>query len=111
MRDKHEGAKGPGAGKLYYGQRAGLDAPQLEYAKMRALLVAAYTALEDTGWFQEWFGYTCVDAGDVDGKAGPDVSGFILTRLWIADLWPLRNIAARLHKVPWRRQVPLRGFW
>lgn len=87
---KHEGAKGPTTGKLYYGQRAGLDAPQLEYAKMRALIAAKYEALEDGGWFQEWFGYYCVDSHDVPGKAGSDPNGFLHTKLWIADLWPLR---------------------
>lgn len=91
MRDKHDGAKGPPAGKLYFGQRAGLDAPQLEFAKMRSLVVAAYSALETAGWFNEWFGYTCVDAGDIEGKAGADLNGFLLTRLWLPDLWPLRQ--------------------
>ena len=78
---------------MYYGQRAGGAPPKLDFDAMRRLVVATYAALETAGWFQEWFGYQCVD-GDVIGKAGPDRSGFIYTQAWLLDMWPLRTALA-----------------
>lgn len=91
MPTKHEGAAGPKPGRLYYGQRAGLDAPQLEFAKVRSLIAATFSSLDESGWFQEWFGYWCVDNDFVPGKAGEDREGFIHTRTWLEGVWPLRE--------------------
>jgi hypothetical protein len=37
----------------------------------------AYCRLEEMGLFQEWFGHWCVDAGEVEGKAGAEVDLFM----------------------------------
>lgn len=90
VRVDYDGAEGPAEGRLYYGQRAGLEPPKLTFEAARGLLLSLYVGLEDAGWFQEWFGYECVDAGDVPGKAGPNRGGFLHIRLFIPGLWPLR---------------------
>jgi hypothetical protein len=91
----YDGAMGPAEGRLYYGQRAGLQAPKLALNDVQRLVQSLYAGLEEAGWFQEWFGYYCVDADDVPGKAGPDRSGFLHIRLFIPDLWPLRTTLAQ----------------
>lgn len=48
-----------------------------------------YGQLEERGLFQEWFGYFCVDRGDVAGKAGTDPSLFVFRKLRRNGLWPL----------------------
>lgn len=37
---------------------------------LASLLYTAYGQLAEAGYFQEHFGYGCVDAGDVPGKLG-----------------------------------------
>ena len=37
------------------------------------LVYAAYSQLTDLGYFQEYFGYSCVDEGTVPGKLGSDI--------------------------------------
>ena len=49
----------------------------------------AYNRLEVDGLFQEWFGYVCVDAGEVGGKAGQDLDLFIFRKLRTRGLWPI----------------------
>lgn len=50
---------------------------------------ASFERLWEEGFFQEWFGYSCVDAGDINGRAGNDVGLFVFRRLRVADLWPV----------------------
>ncbi len=42
-------------------------------------------------YFQEAFGYECVDAGQVEGKAGADVEAFMLRKLRKTNLWPIQT--------------------
>jgi len=60
--------------------------------------------LSEYGFFQQWFGYECVDAGSVPGKAGADVDLFVLREVLKRNLWPVRarrrsaaTSARRLH--------------
>lgn len=76
-------------GRLYYRQRAGASAPRLSFEEARRCIVAVYTGLEGTGWFDEWFGKECVDSGHIAGEAGTDPATFIFTRLWLPNMWPL----------------------
>lgn len=50
---------------------------------------AAFDKMWEDGLFQEWFGYSCVDAGDVDGKAGTDIDLFVFRKLRVTGLWPI----------------------
>jgi hypothetical protein len=43
------------------------------------------------GLFQEWFGYRCVDAGEIEGKAGAEVDLFIFRKLRTQGLWPIKD--------------------
>ena len=46
------------------------------------------TGLERDGYLQEWFGYHCVDDGDVPGRGGDNASAFAYRRTRLADIWP-----------------------
>lgn len=52
------------------------------------------SALEEfdrLGYLDEWFGYICVDADDVPGRAGADRAAFVERRTFREDLWPFRD--------------------
>lgn len=51
---------------------------------MRALV----SGLEAQGYFQEWFGYGCVDDGSVAGLAGDDPAGFAFRKTRLDGMWP-----------------------
>lgn len=53
------------------------------------LFVSAFDQLSREDYFQEYFGYTCVDAGDVSGKLGDDVASAILLAVRKDNLWPI----------------------
>jgi len=56
--------------RQYYSQRKGTN-PYLKGLPLRDvvdLFVRVFTQLRVDGYFDEAFGFTCVDAGDIDGK-------------------------------------------
>lgn len=57
---------------------------------VRRLFAAAVSEFEVRGWFQEWFGYVCVDSGFVPGKLGEDVEGALQIQIGRLDVWPVR---------------------
>lgn len=58
---------------------------------LKRLFSDAYTELENDGYFQEYFGYECVDAGKVNGKLGENVDAQIYRLLRKDNLWPVRE--------------------
>ncbi len=48
-----------------------------------------YNDFEGRGYFQETFGYYCVDAGEVPGKAGNDINAYLVLKLRKDNLWPI----------------------
>jgi hypothetical protein len=69
-------------GKHPYGKR-------LPPTFLRRLFISVYRDFESGGYFQEAFGYDCVDAGYVPGKAGGDIESYMLMKLRKEDLWPI----------------------
>jgi len=59
----------------YYNRRVGKDgqAPHLTLAEAAGQLVAAYSFVDQQGYLQRSFGYSCVDAGKVAGLHGSDL--------------------------------------
>jgi hypothetical protein len=54
----------------YYSVRTGKNplGTSIDLFALSSLFHTAYRQLEEAGYFQEHFGYTCVDAGDVPGS-------------------------------------------
>jgi len=44
----------------------------------------------DRCYFQEYYGYYCVDGGDICGKAGNDISNFLFRKIRRKLEWPLK---------------------
>lgn len=53
------------------------------------MFAAVVSEFEQRGWFQEYFGYDCVDAGFVAGKLGGDVEGALLIETGRSNVWPV----------------------
>jgi hypothetical protein len=69
--------------KEYYSTRTGTN-PQgskLDLPSFKRLFRSIYTDLMTRGYFQEAFGYGCVDAGEVPGTLGLDIGGRMLVAL------------------------------
>ncbi|MEI9938500.1 MAG: hypothetical protein WDO69_14875 [Pseudomonadota bacterium] len=47
------------------------------------MVASIYDGLVGEGFFQQWFGYSCWDAGFVPGLAGGDIPGFIHRKTWM----------------------------
>jgi len=75
----------------YYSVRAGKRPPDegIGLNDFKRMFRSAYLKLDGEGLFQEWFGYTCVDQGEVNGKAGADVEIYVFRKLRRMELWPV----------------------
>ncbi len=60
---------------------------------LKRLFLSMYSKFEEEGYFQEYFGYDCVDAGYVKGLLGEDIEGVILLNLRKDNLWPIQEKA------------------
>lgn len=79
--------------KKYYSVRTGKNpnASRLDFGALRKLFGVIYNELDDAGYFQEHFGYWCVDAHDVAGKLGSEIDAVMLLQIRKSGLWPVRT--------------------
>ena len=78
--------------KQYYAQRHGRGprSQPLPLDALRRIVFSAWDDLSRRDYFQEAFGYNCVDQGVVDGSVGQDVDAFFLRTLLRDNVWPYR---------------------
>jgi hypothetical protein len=74
--------------KKYWSQRKGLTA-KFDLPTLKIAIKSIYYDFLDKNYFQEYYGYHCVDAGYVYGKAGLDVPNFIFRKIRREIKWPL----------------------
>ena len=79
------------ARRRYYSTRRHPESAAVKLPALKKIIQAIFDDFEQRGYFQEMFGFTCVDAGYISGKAGLDISAFCLRRLRKLDLWPIRE--------------------
>ncbi|MDO5653429.1 MAG: hypothetical protein Q4G39_04925 [Brachymonas sp.] len=74
----------------YYSIRTGKHphGTSMPLTVLASLLYTVYEQLSEAGYFQEYFGYSCVDAGNVSGKLGGDIEAALLFHLRRKSLWP-----------------------
>jgi hypothetical protein len=79
--------------RLYYSIRTGKHPTggKLDLLSLLNLFSIIYSNFESSGYFQEAFGYSCVDQGFVPGSLGSNIGGNILLRLRKDNLWPIDN--------------------
>jgi hypothetical protein len=56
---------------------------------MKRLFLELYRDFNRRDYFQEAFGYSCVDAGEVSGNLGKDIEAQILRLVRKPDMWPI----------------------
>lgn len=73
----------------YFSERHG-RAPQdepLDFDDVRRLVINVLDSLREQGYFQQAFGYECVD-GDKAGEVGADPDAFFLRKIRRENIWP-----------------------
>lgn len=64
---------------------------KFDFSELLEIFFTIFVDFETRFYFQEAFGYDCVDAGRVPGKMGIDVGVFFIRRLRKPTLWPIRE--------------------
>ena len=79
--------------KSYYSVRTGKNpaGASLDLATLLRVLRGLHEAWEDEGYFQEAFGYVCVDSGFTPGSLGKDIEAVLLLELRKPNLLPFRS--------------------
>jgi hypothetical protein len=82
--------------KRYYSVRTGRNplAKSFDLVAFRNLFKSFYVDMEGKGYFQEAFGYECVDNGSVAGTLGSDLAGVALRKLRKEKLLPVLDHVA-----------------
>lgn len=75
----------------YYSVRTGKNpmAKSIDLPTFVKLFKPIYTYFDYEGYFQESFGFECVDAGFTPGNLGHDMEGALLLALRKSNLWPI----------------------
>jgi len=75
----------------YYSIRTGRNpnAPNISLQLFLRLFKELFLSFEEKDYFQESFGYYCVDQDEVPGKLGRDISAVLLRKLRKDNLWPI----------------------
>lgn len=74
----------------YFSERQGRGpkAEPMPFYAVRRLAISALDSLRERGYFQEAFGYECVDEGAVNGTLGSDPAAFFLRTIMRDGIWP-----------------------
>lgn len=77
--------------KPYYSVRTGKNAAgaTFDLVMLLKLFKSQFEQLSQGGYFQQSFGYWCVDSNDVPGSLGSDVNGVMMLELHKENLWPI----------------------
>lgn len=65
------------------------NAVRFDLSTLLKLFYSLYKDFEEKGYFQESFGYVCVDAGKVPGTLGPNIGTLFLRKLRKDNLWTI----------------------
>ncbi len=79
--------------RRYYSVRSGKipGVSNLDFPMFLRLFRDLYMVLDEKCYFQEAFGYDCVDAGEVPGMLGRDMEAQLLRRVRKSNLWPIKE--------------------
>lgn len=74
--------------RFYWAQRHGKDGGLVDQPTANRLFRSLASGLVERGYFQEWFGYYCVDAEEVQGRAGADPTAYGFRKTRLDGMWP-----------------------
>ncbi|MFV8269913.1 hypothetical protein ACNQGP_08245 [Flavobacterium sp. GT2N3] len=77
----------------YYSTRTGkvTETPEITLKVLKKLFIISFDKLYEDGFFQKYFGYYCVDQGEVKGELGFDIDSQIFLSIRKEGLWPIQN--------------------
>ena len=75
--------------RLYYSARMEGGIATIDLNTLKALFLNVYEHLQSNGYFDEAFGSSCVDAGDIEGTIGSSVEAYVLLTLMKRNVWPI----------------------
>lgn len=75
--------------RKYYSIRTKKRSDKYNLPILKRLFINFYNELERDGYFDENFGYDCVDQGYIQGKLGPNIEDKIFNALLTENLWPI----------------------
>lgn len=76
----------------YYSVRTGEDkltTNQLDLATLKRLFLEVYTRFNNQDYFQQAFGYYCVDSGQKIGTVGSDIEALLVYKMGKKNIWPI----------------------
>lgn len=78
--------------RQYYSERIRrIERKPLEFEVIKRLFLTIVSDLQENGFFQEYFGYSCVDEGEVPGSIGIYVNDYIYRKLRKDNIWPVQE--------------------
>ena len=82
--------------RRYYSARSGKisDREGFTLEEFTPFFKSFFDRFDEAGYFQEWFGYHCVDAGEVPGQV-QDIALYIQRKLRKRELWPIHGYLNR----------------
>lgn len=66
----------------------------LSLSALKRLVLSVWDDLDRRNYFQEIFGYECVDSGYLEGAAGEDIDAWFLRMLHREHVWPFKTWAS-----------------
>ncbi len=75
----------------YYSVRKGLipQSAEVDFQVLKKLFLIIYKKLESEGYFQKYFGFYCVDQGEIYGELGDDINTMLFINLRKSNLWSI----------------------
>jgi hypothetical protein len=76
--------------RKYYSQRRGTNpyAQGIDLHTLKKMVLTVYQDFFGKEYFQEAFGFSCIDAGDVPGSLGRDIEAAVMFKLRKSNIWP-----------------------
>lgn len=77
--------------RKYYSIRTKKRSDRYTLDILKRMFVNLYSEFVRDGYFDENFGYDCVDQGHIDGVLGPNVEDKMFNAILMENLWPIDN--------------------
>lgn len=78
--------------RKYFSLRTGKQSRSIAFDGLIKLILTIFEDFQSRGYFDEYFGYKCVDVGYTAGKAGANLRNYALRKLR-KDIWPFNRLS------------------